>query len=181
MDPWPFVTPQAEQSAQFLPALENQSVAEPAPTRPLASPEALAGTSSLALPQISSVALLSATSTATPPSSRKAIKAGLEASDPNQVQLASGEVQLIEFFAFWCGTCRAMAPIVHGLEAEYGERMNFVYLDIDDPDTDPFKEALGYRVQPHIFLVDERGKILREWLGRADEADLRQAFDNALD
>ena len=98
MDPWPFVTPQAEQSAQFLPALENQSAAESAPTRPqppLASPAALA------LPQISSGALLSATSTATPPSSRKAIKAGLEASDPAAAQLASGKVQLIEFFAFW--------------------------------------------------------------------------------
>lgn len=74
-----------------------------------------------------------------------------------------------------------MAPIVHGLEAEYSDRMNFVYLDIDDPDTDPFKSALGYRVQPHLFLVDEHGKIIQQWLGRVSEADLRQAFENALD
>lgn len=40
-------------------------------------------------------------STFTPPASRKEIKAGLEASDPGTVQLASGEVQLVEFFAFW--------------------------------------------------------------------------------
>ncbi|HWQ84310.1 MAG TPA: hypothetical protein VN363_07075 [Anaerolineales bacterium] len=39
--------------------------------------------------------------TATPPSSRKEVKAGLEATDPTTVQLASGEVQLVEFFAFW--------------------------------------------------------------------------------
>ncbi len=39
--------------------------------------------------------------TATPPASRKEIKAGLEASDPSTVQLASGEIQLVEFFAFW--------------------------------------------------------------------------------
>jgi len=69
---------------------------------------------------------------------------------------------------------------VHGLEAEYEEQMNFVYLDIDDPDSDPFKAALGYRVQPHTFLVDEHGKVLREWLGRASEADLRQAIEDAL-
>jgi hypothetical protein len=29
------------------------------------------------------------------------VKAGLEATDPTQVQLASGEPQLVEFFAFW--------------------------------------------------------------------------------
>ncbi len=39
--------------------------------------------------------------TSSPPASRKEIKAGLEASDPGAVQLASGEIQLVEFFAFW--------------------------------------------------------------------------------
>ncbi len=28
-----------------------------------------------------------------------------------------------------------MAPIVHGLEAEYGDRISFVYLNISDPAT----------------------------------------------
>ncbi|HWQ84311.1 MAG TPA: hypothetical protein VN363_07080 [Anaerolineales bacterium] len=74
-----------------------------------------------------------------------------------------------------------MAPIVHGLEAEYSERMNFIYLDIDDPDTDPFKSTLGYRIQPHIFLLDEHGKIIGTWLGSVTEAELRQAFDSALE
>lgn len=118
--------------------------------------------------------------TFTPPASRKEIKAGLEASDPSQVQLASGEIQLVEFFAYWCGVCRNLAPTVHELEAAYSERMNFIYLDIDDSANDPFKEALGYQIQPHLFLIDEHGKIIREWLGRASEADLRQAIEDAL-
>lgn len=62
--------------SQFLPALENQSTS--APTQMSETPP-----------------------TSTPPSSRKEIKAGLEASDPHTAQLASGVVQLIEFFAFW--------------------------------------------------------------------------------
>lgn len=74
VDPFPTATLQE----QFLPALENQSAAGPTPTQALEVPP-----------------------TATPPASRKEIKAGLEASDPNTAQLASGEIQLIEFFAFW--------------------------------------------------------------------------------
>jgi thioredoxin-related protein len=73
-----------------------------------------------------------------------------------------------------------MAPIVHGLEAEYDDRMNFVYLDIDDPANDPFKEALLYRLQPHIFLLDENGKIIQQWLGYVKEQDLRAAINAAL-
>jgi hypothetical protein len=58
-----------------------------------------------------------------------------------------------------------MAPVVHGLEAEYGDRVNFVYLDIDDPDTLPFKQQLGYIYQPHLFLLDGEGNVLEQWVG----------------
>jgi hypothetical protein len=73
-----------------------------------------------------------------------------------------------------------MAPIVHGLEAEYSDRMKFSYLDIDDPASDVLKAALGYRVQPHVFLVDGDGNVIQQWLGFTNEAQFRQAFDQAL-
>jgi hypothetical protein len=69
-----------------------------------------------------------------------------------------------------------MAPVVHGLEQEWGQRIRFVYLDIDDPLTDPFKEALGYFVQPHYFLLDGEGEIIAQWLGPVSAEDLEAAF-----
>jgi hypothetical protein len=69
------VTAKSTQQAQFLPALENQANANPTETQTPAE--------------------------VTPPAARKTIKAGLEASDPGTAQLASGEIQLVEFFAFW--------------------------------------------------------------------------------
>jgi len=62
-----------------------------------------------------------------------------------------------------------MAPVVHGLEARYSDRIDFVYLDIDDPRTAPFKSRLGYLVQPHFFMLDGQGEILQQcWPQRAD-------------
>jgi hypothetical protein len=69
-----------------------------------------------------------------------------------------------------------MAPVVHGLEAKYSDRIDFVYLDIDDPRTMPFKSQLGYLVQPHIFVLDGQGEILQQWLGMVSEADLEAAL-----
>ena len=69
-----------------------------------------------------------------------------------------------------------MAPIVHGLEAQYQDQIHFVYLDIDDPRNDQFKQTLNYRVQPHIFLLDGQGNILKTWLGRVTEAQFVEAF-----
>jgi hypothetical protein len=65
---------------------------------------------------------------------------------------------------------------VHGLEAEWGGQVDFAYLDIDDPATDPFKRQLGYRVQPHMFLLDGSGQILQQWVGFVDEATLDEAL-----
>lgn len=74
-----------------------------------------------------------------------------------------------------------MAPIVHGLEDRYADRMNFVYLDIDDPANDSFMETLGFRYQPHIFLLDEEGNILNQWVGPVSEQTLVEAFEAALE
>lgn len=74
-----------------------------------------------------------------------------------------------------------MAPVVHGLEQIWGDRINFVYLDIDDKGTRDFKRQLGYRYQPHFFLLDDQGQVLEQWLGTVPEATFEQAFEAALD
>ncbi len=73
-----------------------------------------------------------------------------------------------------------MAPVVHRLESDFAGQVKFSYLDIDDPATERFKKALGYRVQPHIFLLDASGNILGQWVGGTDEAVIRDAIQTAL-
>ena len=73
-----------------------------------------------------------------------------------------------------------MAPIVHGLENKYGDQINFVYLDIDDPAGNIIKRELGYRVQPHFFLLDGQGNIIEQWVGIVSEDTLRSSFDKSL-
>jgi hypothetical protein len=73
-----------------------------------------------------------------------------------------------------------MAPVVHGLESDYAGRIKFVFLDIDDPGNEPFKRQLGYRVQPHMFLLDGEGTVIASWLGKTDADEIATAFDELL-
>jgi thiol-disulfide isomerase/thioredoxin len=104
----------------------------------------------------------------------------LRASDPRTVKLASGKPQLIEFFAFWSGPSQAMAPIVHPLEQSYSDRMNFLFLDIDDPANKAFKTKLGFRFEPHFFLLDSQGNIMKQWVGYVRTQEFVDAFEEAL-
>jgi len=73
-----------------------------------------------------------------------------------------------------------MEPIVHGLEVEYYDKINFVYLNIEDERNEEYKKQLGYRFQPHFFLIDGEGEIIQQWLGTVDPDEFRAAFDQAL-
>lgn len=101
-------------------------------------------------------------------------------SDPATVNLAADKVQFVEFFAYWCTVCKAMAPSVHGLESLYQDQVNFIYLDRDDDATRVLQDQLGYIYQPHFFLLDAEGIVLGEWRGFVEVEVLQQAIVAAL-
>jgi thioredoxin-related protein len=73
-----------------------------------------------------------------------------------------------------------MAPIVHGLEAEYYDRLKFSYLDIDDRRNEEFMRSLGAITRAEFFLLDANGKTLYRWFGYTDASSFREQFDQAL-
>ena len=67
---------------------------------------------------------------------------------------------------------------MHGLEAKYDGCIDFVYLDIDDPSTQPAKARFGYRAQPEFYLVDASGQVIWKKYGFASETELEMNLQN---
>lgn len=69
-----------------------------------------------------------------------------------------------------------MAPIVHGLEAKYFGKIQFTYLDADDPRTYDFQQELGFYYQPEVYFLDPNGVVLMKWVGFTSETDFESVF-----
>lgn len=52
-----------------------------------------------------------------------------------------------------------MKPVVSRLEAEFGDRIEFRQLNIDDPRNDAAKRQYRFRAQPQVVIVNARGEI----------------------
>jgi thiol-disulfide isomerase/thioredoxin len=120
------------------------------------------------------------TPTPTPLPTPIPLDARIIATDPSTVKLASGYMQLIEFFAYWDGYSKSMAPIINELEAQYVDQIVFVRLDVDDPATAFLKSELGYEQQPEYYLLDGDGTILAMWEGLVEMGEFTRVFNDVI-
>lgn len=91
------------------------------------------------------------------------------------LQYRNGLPTVIDFYATWCVPCKAIAPVFDVLKGEYGEKINFVSVDVDaDNET---ARRYGIEAMPTFVILDSEGKEIRRIVG-ADAEALSAAVDN---
>jgi len=105
------------------------------------------------------------------------LEALAERSTPLEVALTSGKPTLMEFYANWCTSCQAMAPDIAEIEQQYGDRVNFVMLNVDNSKWLP--EMLHYRVDgiPHFVFLDSTGEAIASTIGEQPHTIMTDNLD----
>ena len=105
------------------------------------------------------------------------LESQVKQSTPLEVAFNNGKPTLTEFYADWCTSCQAMAGDLGELKQAYGDRVNFVMLNVDN--TKWLPEMLRYRVDgiPHFVFMDAKGNAIAESIGEQPKGILEMDLD----
>lgn len=119
-----------------------------------------------------------ATSTSfTPLSGLVTLKAMAKESVAYGDAIATEKPVFLEFYADWCTTCQGMSPTITALHQQYGDTINFVMLNIDDPQWAKQVEAYGASGVPQFTLLNAQHNEVKTWVGKVPKPILANVFD----
>lgn len=93
-----------------------------------------------------------------------------------QVEVLSSSLPVVvDFFATWCGPCKAMSPIFDELSQEYKEKVKFVKIDVDQ-NQDLASQYNIFSIP--TFLIFKDGKVVNQLTGAVGKDGITNALKN---
>ena len=91
--------------------------------------------------------------------------------------LKASNLVLVDFWAEWCGPCRAMSPSIDALATDYAGRVSVGKLNVDDNPA----VTMRYMVRgiPTVMLF-KGGQIVDQVVGLVDKGTLKQMVDKHI-
>lgn len=102
-----------------------------------------------------------------------------EVNDANFEQdvLKSDQPVLVDFWATWCGPCRALAPIVDQVAESYQGRVKVMKMDVDRNNATPGK--YGIRGIPALLIFKD-GKVADQIVGYVPKTTIDETINKVL-
>ena len=88
--------------------------------------------------------------------------------------LQSSVPVLVDFWAPWCGPCRALGPVIDELAKEYEGKVSIVKMNVDENPSTPGK--FGIRAIPTMILF-KSGQVVEQITGAVSKSSLKNILE----
>ncbi len=95
----------------------------------------------------------------------------------DQAVLQSDVPVLVDFWAAWCGPCKAIAPTLEQLASEYGDKVRIVKVDVDS--NQALSAQYGIRSIPAL-MVFKNGEKVDSTVGMQPKTQLESLINKHL-
>jgi thioredoxin 1 len=91
--------------------------------------------------------------------------------------LKSEKPVMVDFWAPWCGPCKAITPIIQELAGSFGSKIKFAKFNVDDSPITPGK--YGIRAIPTLILF-KNGKVEEQITGLVPKSKLEEHINKVI-
>ncbi|WP_319779663.1 thioredoxin [Maridesulfovibrio sp.] len=101
----------------------------------------------------------------------------LQVTDSNfqEEVLNSDKPVLVDFWAPWCGPCRAMGPVIDELAEEFSSQVKICKMNVDDNPASPGK--YGIRAIPTLILFKD-GEVVDQTTGAVSKSSIKEMISS---
>ena len=97
--------------------------------------------------------------------------------DFDSVVLKSTTPVLVDFWAEWCGPCRAVGPILEEISNEYGDKLKIVKLNTDEEGSVAMKYGISSIPTMNVFVG---GEVVKTIVGAKPKPALLKDLENFI-